>query len=72
VSVLVELKAKQSINMYSDGFFERMKAAGNREAYEYVQKIMGYALSTIKEYLMKHEKYNTTNWQASGNDQNII
>jgi hypothetical protein len=30
--------------MYSDGFFERMKAAGNREAYEYVQKIMGYAL----------------------------
>jgi hypothetical protein len=49
-----------------------MKSAGNREAYEYVIKIMGYALSTIKEYLMKHEKYDISKWQPSGHDQNII
>jgi hypothetical protein len=58
--------------VFSDEFLERMKAAGNKEAYEYVQKIMGYALKTIKDYLMKQEKYDTTNWQASGHDQNII
>ena len=58
--------------MFSDAFFENMKAAGNREAYEYVQKIMGYALNTIKEYLLKNEKYDTTNWQPSGHDLNII
>ena len=33
---------------------------------------MGYALKTIKEYLMKHEKYDTTNWKPSGHDLNII
>ena len=63
---------RQAENKFSDAFFEKMKAAGNREAYEYVVKIMGYALSTIKEYLMKHEKYDISKWQPSGHDQNII
>lgn len=33
---------------------------------------MEYTLSKIKDHLMNHEKYDITNWQASGNDNNII
>ena len=31
-------------------------------AYEYVQKIISYAISTIKEFLANNEKYDIKNW----------
>jgi hypothetical protein len=58
---------------FTDAFYENMRSCSTGDyGYSYVNQILNYAISNIKEYLKTEKRYDITKWQASGQNLNII